>query len=122
LPPPPGKCSSQSVENLNVNIATVKSIVEKVMTDTTNTSCDPVVITGMNSICEAIKLLSNNQAEIVSRLANNSSSQHSSEWVPVTKNSNSYAVIAGAKKSRLEHPPANYFKKPAPPPPPPSHP
>jgi hypothetical protein len=118
---PPGKKQMANVENLNLNIAKVNSIMDKVKADTADSSCDPALITSINAICEAVKLLSDNQAEIISNMANNSGNNQPENWNPAAKNANSYAVVTGAKKSRIEQP---YLSSPriAPPPPTPSTP
>jgi hypothetical protein len=104
LPPPLGKNppTDLNTEQLTLNIAKVNSMVEKVVKDTTDSSCDPVMITSLNTICDALKLLSENQAVIVGNLSNNSGNTDSNPWVPVTRNTNSYALVTGAKKSRTD--------------------
>jgi hypothetical protein len=101
---------SEKIEKMNVNLAIVNSSMDKVLADTVESDCDPNLITSINSMCEAIKLLSENQAVIVSNLSNNhsvtASKAPASEWIPVTKPSNSYATVANAKKSRTETAPA----------------
>jgi hypothetical protein len=83
----------------------VKSHIEKVEKDIAESSCDPLLITCMNALCESVKLLADNQAVIVTAVASNnhnSSSATSNAWIPVTRPSNSYSAALNAKKSRTE--------------------
>jgi hypothetical protein len=109
LPPPQGKLiPPNSVETITLNLATVNSMVEKVVKDTAETSCDPVLITSLNSICEALKLLSENQREIISA---NIPQPPQSNWIPVVARGSSYAVKVVAKKSRTEPSPSEQYDR-----------
>jgi hypothetical protein len=89
LPAPDGQNAKEQAEKLNVNLAKVNSIIEKVKSEVVEKSCDPVVISGFSSICEAIQLLSENQASIVELQSTSPSTTGS--WAPQTR---SYAATA----------------------------
>jgi hypothetical protein len=63
-PPPPDSRLKDKVERLSINIAKVTSVAEKVKEDTNNLSCDPVLITNISLLCDAIKLLAENQTTV----------------------------------------------------------
>ena len=72
--------SDNLLEAAEVGVAKVKSICDKVISDLSATTVDPVIITALSDICEAIRLNTQIQDDIL-KYRSSASLQHTSNMV-----------------------------------------
>jgi hypothetical protein len=93
------------LENMSLNLAKVNSICEKACVDICETNCDPTVISTITSLADAIKLLSSNQATLISK--SNDKPPDSSAFQTVSRKAQSdlnfTSLGAISKRSRVDN-------------------
>jgi hypothetical protein len=98
LLPPPDTDTDPSLREksdlLTLNIAKVNSLVDTTLTNVAETSCDPAVITAINTLGEAVKLLVANQTVLANQAFSAPPAVPAQPWIPII---NSYAAAANKK-------------------------